>query len=80
MYIKKQKITQNTMTLYNGIKSNGFKSISTRRYEISNKQWNQIKDIFSRAKTGRPPKDNRIIFNAILWLARSGAALADIPE
>ena len=36
--------------------------------------------MFPRAKTGRPPKDNRIMMNAILWLARSGAAWADIPE
>ena len=39
-----------------------------------------IKDMFSKAKTERPPKDNRIILNAIFWLARSGAAWADIPE
>ncbi|MCC9295127.1 transposase [Clostridium sp. WLY-B-L2] len=32
------------------------------------------------AKTGRPPKDNRLIFNAILWIARSGAAWRDLPE
>lgn len=36
--------------------------------------------MFPKAKTGRPPKDNRVIFNAILWLARSGSAWADIPE
>lgn len=36
--------------------------------------------MFLRAKTGRPPKNNRVMFNAILWLARSGAAWADIPE
>lgn len=36
--------------------------------------------MFPRAKTGKPPKDNRMMFNAILWVARSGAAWADIPE
>ena len=36
--------------------------------------------MFPRAKTGRLPKDNRIMMNAILWLARIGAAWADIPE
>ena len=54
--------------------------MSLRRYEVSDEQWNQIKDMFPRAKTGRPPKDNRIMFNAILWLAKSGAAWAAIPE
>lgn len=54
--------------------------MSNRRYEISDEQWEQIKNMFLKSKTGRPPKDNRVIFNAILWLARSGAAWADIPE
>lgn len=54
--------------------------MSNKRYEISGEQWEQIKDMFPKAKNGRPPKDNRVIFNAILWLARSGAAWAGIPE
>lgn len=54
--------------------------MAPKRYEISDEQWEPIKDMFSRAKTGRPPKDNRQMFNAILWLARSGSAWADIPE
>ena len=28
-----------------------------RRYEISDEQWKRIKEMFSRAKTGRPGKD-----------------------
>lgn len=36
--------------------------------------------MFPRAKTGRPPKDNCVMFNAIFWLTRSSAAWADIPE
>ncbi|MDE7389397.1 MAG: transposase, partial [Lachnospiraceae bacterium] len=51
--------------------------MSPRRYEISDEQWKQIKDMFPRART---PKDNRMIFNAILWFARSGAAWADMTE
>lgn len=54
--------------------------MAAKRYEISDEQWEQIKDMFPKATTGRPPKDNRMIFNAILRLARSGAAWADIPE
>ena len=37
-----------------------------KRYEISGEQWEQINDLFPKAKTGRPPKDNRLMFNAIL--------------
>ena len=31
-------------------------------------------------KQGRPRKDNRIIMNGIVWLARSGAPWRDLPE
>ena len=54
--------------------------MAAKRYELSDEQWEMIKDMFPKAKTGRPPKNNRIILNAIFWLARSGAAWADIPE
>ena len=51
-----------------------------KRYEISDYQWNQIKHLFPTAKTGRPPKDNRMVFNAILWITQSGSAWRDLPE
>jgi transposase len=54
--------------------------MAQKRYEISDEQWNQINDLFPVAKTGRPPMDNRLMFNAILWIARSGAAWRDLPE
>ena len=31
-------------------------------------------------KQGRPRKDNRIILNGMVWLARSGAPWRDLPE
>ena len=36
--------------------------------------------MFPRAKTGRPGKDSRLIFNAILWIVCSGAPWRDLPE
>ncbi len=36
-----------------------------RRYKISDEQWEQVKDMFPRAKTGRPTAENRMMFNAI---------------
>ena len=51
-----------------------------KRYEMSDEQWEQIKDLFPKTKTGCPPKDKRLMFNAILWLARSGSAWRDLPE
>lgn len=55
-------------------------SHGTKRYELSDKQWEEIKDVFPKVKAGRPPKDNRLMFNAILWLARYGFAWSDLPE
>lgn len=52
----------------------------SKRYEIADEQLKQTKDLFPKAKTGRPPKHNRLMFNEILWIARSGAAWRDIPE
>ncbi len=43
--------------------------MAAKRYELSDEQWEMIKDMFPKAKTGRPPKDNRIILNAIFWSA-----------
>lgn len=52
-----------------------------RRYELSDEQWIQISGLFPKYRTGRPTKlDNRTAFNAILWIARSGAAWRDLPE
>ena len=53
--------------------------MAARRYELTDTQWDRIKDLIPRAKTGRPPKDDMMMLNAMLWLARSGAAWADIP-
>ncbi len=54
--------------------------MAPRSYEIRDEQWKQSKDVFLRVKTGRPPMDNQMMFNAILWVAHSRAAGADIPE
>lgn len=50
------------------------------QYELKNYQWEQIKDFFLPARTGRPGKDNRMILNAILWIARTGAPWRQLPE
>ena len=51
------------------------------RYELSDEQWEQIKELFPAYTTGRPSKrSNREMFNAMLWIARSGAPWRDLPE
>jgi len=34
------------------------------QYELKDHQWEQIKGLFTPARTGRPGKDNRMMFNA----------------
>jgi len=41
---------------------------------------NKLRIYFQKPKTDHPPKDKRLMFNAILWLARSGSAWRDLPE
>lgn len=47
--------------------------MAVKRYEWSDEQWVQIAPYFPKYRTGRPLKSNRTMFNAILWIARSGA-------
>ena len=54
--------------------------MSIKCYEMTDLQREQIKDLFPITKTGRPPKDNRVMFNAILWLVGSGSVWRDLPE
>lgn len=56
--------------------------MSSRRYEISDEQWEKIKTFLPGKKTdvGRTAKDNRLFVNAVLWVLRTGAPWADLPE
>ena len=54
-----------------------------RRYEISDTEWERVKDLLPPERTGkagRPSGDNRTALNGILWIARSGAPWRDLPE
>jgi transposase len=49
--------------------------------ELTDSQWDQIKDLLpygSKGKRGRNA-NNRRFFNALLWMARSGARWRDLP-
>lgn len=51
-----------------------------RCYELCD-ELEQIKDMFPTYRIGRLPKlSHRTIFDAIPWIARSGAAWRDLPE
>ena len=54
-----------------------------RRYEFTDQEWDKIKDLLppeNSGKRGRPSKDNRTMFNGIIWIVRSGAPWRDLPE
>jgi transposase len=52
------------------------------RYELSDLQWEQIKDLLPGRKehVGRTAADNRVFVNGVLWVLRSGARWRDLPE
>jgi len=53
-----------------------------RRYEITDEQWERIKDLLpgKPGDRGRSGEDNRRFVNGVIWIARSGAPWRDLPE
>jgi transposase len=54
-----------------------------RRYEVTNEEWKRIEPLLppqSTGRKGRPPKDNRTMYNGMLWMDRSGAQWRELPE
>ena len=52
------------------------------RHAISDDDWARIKDLLpgQRGQHGKVAKDNRTFVDAVLWVARTGAAWRDLPE
>jgi transposase len=53
-----------------------------RRHEIKDEDWERIKDMLpgQPGDPGVTAKDNRLFVNAVLWIAKTGAPLRDLPE
>jgi len=53
-----------------------------RRYELSEHEWESVKDLLPPENTGRgrPSKPNRDMLNGIVWITKSGAPWRDLPE
>jgi len=53
-----------------------------RRYESSDASWKRIEPLLKgkAGDVGRSGTDNRLFINAVVWMARSGAAWRDLPE
>ena len=56
--------------------------MSPSRYELSDLQWEKIEDFLPGRKehVGRTAADNRLFVDGVLWVLRSGARWADLPE
>lgn len=48
-----------------------------RSYQVSDEIWGQLSDLFP-TRGGRP--DNRLFFDAVYWIAKSGAPWRDLTE
>ena len=53
--------------------------------ELTNEQWQRIAQFIPKpkaqpGKSGRPPQEPRDVLNGILWILRTGAPWADLPE
>jgi transposase len=50
--------------------------------ELTDAQWARLAPLLppQRPRMGRPPKDHRLIVEAIVWLDRTGAPWRDLPR
>lgn len=79
------KIAQNiySVPLFYDIIKEKVVLIMSKRYELTNQEWEKISYLFPPEKTnepGRPRKNNRLMLNAMIWIAKSGAPWRDMPE
>jgi len=53
-----------------------------KRHELTDEQWALVDPMVpeSTAKTGRPPKDRRLMLNGIFWSLNTGAPWRDLPD
>ena len=53
----------------------------SRAVYLTEKQWRKIEPLLPTLKSnGRPWKNNRAVFEGILWILRTGARWKDLPE
>lgn len=57
----------------------------SKKDKLTDKQWERIEPLLPKQKVrrdgrGRPWKNNREVFNGIVWILRSGARWKDLPK
>ena len=53
--------------------------MSIKRHELTDEQWEKIKQFLPQQKRGRPGGDVRVFINAVLWIAKTGSPWRDLP-
>ena len=54
-----------------------------RQPSLSDTQWQKIQPLLPkrrRRRRGRPPKENRVVLEGILWVLKTGARWRDVPS
>ena len=53
-----------------------------RRHALTDEQWLLIEPLIpkSKARTGRPPRDRRVLLDGIFWILGTGAPWRDLPD
>jgi len=53
-----------------------------KRHALTDEQWELAKPLIPHrvARTGRPPKDPRLMLDGIFWILSTGAPWRDLPE
>jgi transposase len=51
------------------------------RHGLTDAEWTRLRPLLpSRPRTGRPPRDHRLVLDALLWLGKTGVPWRDLPE
>jgi transposase len=51
-----------------------------RRHELTDAQWELVRDFFPEQRRGGKWADHRTAFNGVMWRPRTGAPWRDLPE
>jgi len=58
--------------------------MASEAYEISEEQWDRIKDMLPPERTGKPGRPcqttNRNVLNGVLWIDHTGAQWKELPQ
>ncbi len=50
------------------------------RGDLTNDQWAKLEAVLPEVRMGRPPRDRRVVIDAIRWRVRTGSPWRDMPD